>query len=599
MTQIRQHNEDHPLIRAFFQSKNAAGTSAALVNHQLGSYNDFLPHKGNPAPWMQRVVNNIAVGTDEGMRGSIRLELGDLDVIVKLGKARMGQPMVVEANGSQSMATPMMARLRNLTYAAPVFLEFTVIEEDLEIEEGEEEIGMMPVMVKSTRCNLHRESEYLRTKYEKRLGPDGGFTDDEYATILQLEQEDPEDPGGYFIINGTERVLVCLEDLAPNRVMVEREARYQRQTEYAKVFSQREGFRALTMVEKKKDGILHVSIPVASGGVPLVVLMMALGMESADDIMEAITNDDVTRNLVLANIEGIHREEQVYTTEEALEYLERRFAAGQSKEYRRKRINYILDNTLLPHLSTSLEARYKKALFIGRMAREVLELATGTREPDDKDHYANKRLKLAGNLMEELFRAGLQALLNDMKYQMERSYTKRKEKRVKNAIRRDVLTNKIMHAMATGNWIGGRAGVSQLLDRTCNMATLSHLRRVISPLTRSQPHFQARDLHSTQFGRLCPNETPEGQNCGLVKNLALMIDVSENLPPDDVLETLRELDMQPLENLQEKWGKVYFNGDLAGCTPEPLNLVKRLRGLRRQARLSNTVNVRYEEVMRR
>lgn len=595
MTQIRQHNEDHPLIRAFFQSKNAAGTSAALVNHQLGSYNDFLPHKGNPAPWMQRVVNNIAVGTDEGMRGSIRLELGDLDVMVKLGKARMGQPMVVEANGSQSMATPMMARLRNLTYAAPVFLEFTVIEEDLEIEEGEEEIGMMPVMVKSTRCNLHRESEYLRTKYEKRLGPDGGFTDDEYAAILQLEQEDPEDPGGYFIINGTERVLVCLEDLAPNRVMVEREARYQRQTEYAKVFSQREGFRALTMVEKKKDGILHVSIPVASGGVPLVVLMMALGMESADDIMEAITNDDATRNLVLANIEGIHREEQVYTTEEALEYLERRFAAGQSKEYRRKRINYILDNTLLPHLSTSLEARYKKALFIGRMAREVLELATGTREPDDKDHYANKRLKLAGNLMEELFRAGLQALLNDMKYQMERSYTKRKEKRVKNAIRRDVLTNKIMHAMATGNWIGGRAGVSQLLDRTCNMATLSHLRRVISPLTRSQPHFQARDLHSTQFGRLCPNETPEGQNCGLVKNLALMIDVSENLPPDDVLETLRELDMQPLENLQEKWGKVYFNGDLAGCTPEPLNLVKRLRGLRRQARLSNTVNVRYED----
>ncbi|MEC8949149.1 MAG: DNA-directed RNA polymerase subunit B'', partial [Candidatus Thermoplasmatota archaeon] len=436
------------------------------MNHQLGSYNDFLPHKGNSAPWMQRVVNNIAVGTDESMRGSVRLELGDLDVVVKLGKARMGQPMVVEANGSQSMATPMMARLRNLTYAAPVFLEFTVIEEELEIEAGEEEIGMMPVMVKSTRCNLHRESEYLRTKYEKRLGSDGGFTDNEYATILQLEQEDPEDPGGYFIINGTERVLVCLEDLAPNRVMVEREARYQRQTEFAKVFSQREGFRALTMVEKKKDGILHVSIPVASGGVPLVVLMMALGMESADDIMEAITNDDATRNLVLANIEGIHREEQVYTTEEALEYLERRFAAGQSKEYRRKRINYILDNTLLPHLSTSLEVRYKKALFLGRMAREVLELATGTREPDDKDHYANKRLKLAGNLMEELFRAGLQALLNDMKYQMERSYTKRKEKRVKNAIRRDVLTNKIMHAMATGNWIGGRAGVSQLLDRT-------------------------------------------------------------------------------------------------------------------------------------
>ena len=81
------------------------------------------------------------------------------------------------------------------------------------------------------------------------------------------------------------------------------------------------------------------------------------------------------------------------------------------------------------------------------MAREVLELNRGERKPDDKDHYANKRLKLAGNLMEELFRSGLQALLNDMKYQMERSYSKRKENRVHHAVRRDVLTNKIMHAI--------------------------------------------------------------------------------------------------------------------------------------------------------
>jgi len=530
------------------------------------------------------VVDNISVGADEARRGVVRLELGDLDVIIELGKIRIGRPIVYEANGSQTESIPMMARLRNMTYSAPIYLEFTIVEEGMEIEEVEEEIGNMPVMVKSMLCNLHRH--YLTGE---------GSSDDDYKNALKVKGEDPQDPGGYFIVNGTERVLVCLEDLAPNRVMVESEQRYQRQTELAKVFSQREGFRALTVVEKKKDGILQVSIPVASGQVPLAVLMMALGMESADDIMQAITNDPEMQNLILANIEEIHSTEGIYTTQEALEYMERRFAAGQSKEYRKKRINYILDNTLLPHLSTTYEARLKKAVFLGRMAREVLELNRGQRKPDDKDHYANKRLKLAGNLMEELFRSGLQALLNDMKYQMERSYSKRKENRIHHAVRRDVLTNKIMHAMATGNWTGGRAGVSQLLDRTCNMATLSHLRRVISPLTRSQPHFEARDLHPTQFGRLCPNETPEGQNCGLVKNLALMVDVSENLPDAQIREILDELDIHSIEEGEAQLGKVYFNGDLIGTHEAPVDLVTEIRQRRRKNMISNVVNVRYDD----
>ena len=197
--------------------------------------------------------------------------------------------------------------------------------------------------------------------------------------------------------------------------------------------------------------------------------------------------------------------------------------------------------------------------------------------------------------MEELFRSGLQALLNDMKYQMERSYSKRKENRIHHAVRRDVLTNKIMHAMATGNWTGGRSGVSQLLDRTCNMATLSHLRRVISPLTRSQPHFEARDLHPTQFGRLCPNETPEGQNCGLVKNLALMVDVSENLPDAQIREILDALDIHPIEEGEAQLGKVYFNGDLIGTHEAPVDLVTEIRQRRRKNMISNVVNVRYDD----
>src|SRR2546426_2334248 len=123
---------------------------------------------------------------------------------------------------------------------------------------------------------------------------------------------------------------------------------------------------------------------------------------------------------------------------------------------------------------------------------------------------ASTRLKLAVELMEELFRVAGANLVNDLKYHLERSYVRRRELKISSAIRPDLLTQRLLHALATGNWVGGRAGVSQLLDRTSNMSALSHLRRVTSPLTRSQPHFEARDLHPTQWGRLCPNETPEG-----------------------------------------------------------------------------------------
>jgi DNA-directed RNA polymerase subunit B" len=114
-------------------------------------------------------------------------------------------------------------------------------------------------------------------------------------------------------------------------------------------------------------------------------------------------------------------------------------------------------------------------------------------------------------------------------------------------VRADVLTERLGHPLATGNWVGGRAGVSQLLDRIDYMATLSHLRRVISPLSRAQPHFEARDLHPTQWGRICPSETPEGPNCGLVKNFAQMVEIStEIFENKNLKQTIINLDVVPL-----------------------------------------------------
>ncbi|MFH1101032.1 MAG: DNA-directed RNA polymerase subunit B [Methanobacteriota archaeon] len=556
------------LIDAFYRERS-------IVNHQIASYNDFLDRR------LQSIVDSTIIGQEEEIqKGYIYPEIEGYKI--KFGKINIGYPEVKEADGTVRPLTPMEARLRDLTYEAPLELEFIPVIDDVEYEPESVRIGELPVMIKSKKCNLYRKC------IEEKKGH--GLADEEYDQELQKLQEDPLDAGGYFISNGTERVLITVEDLAPNRVLVEKSSRYGTDVEVAKVFSQREGYRALTVVEKRKDGMLMVSLPTTYGQIPLMVLLRALGMENDEEIVDVISVDPKMEPYVLANIEECAKEYGITTKEEAVAYLGKKFAGGQAKEYRVKRVETIMDRHLLAHLGNSPEDRLTKAIFMARMGMAVLELALGKREPDDKDHYANKRLKLAGDLMEDLFRVAFTALCKDLKYQIERVHAKGKEIKVGSSIRSDVLNQRIHHALATGNWVGGRAGISQLLDRTSNLAALSHLRRVTSPLTRSQPHFEARDLHPTQWGRLCPNETPEGPNCGLVKNLALTVEISEGSPEKEVEKVLKDLGIKEITK-KMTGSRVYLNGDLIGMHPDGGKLVDKLRERRRKGLLHNEINV--------
>ncbi|EDY34607.1 DNA-directed RNA polymerase, beta subunit, putative [Aciduliprofundum boonei T469] len=586
----------------------------SVVNHHIASYNDLIPTPDNPNSVMQEIVDTTKV-TDEDPPGVITLDrtkTGGKTIKIVFGRnndywdvneptIRIGRPEIKEATGATVQITPMEARLRDLSYLAPLYLKIKVLEcDDAGCYEREPEmvkIGDFPVMVKSKICTLHEDNidDYLDS-----ISKDKDILNWPYKQKLEYVGEDPDDPGGYFIIGGSERVLVSLEDLAPNRVLVEKNERYNTVVETAKVFSQRRGYRALTIMEKKSDGIIVVSVPAVAGTIPLVILMKALGLEKDQDIYRAIVSDEKMSVIALANIEEVENDKLyppngIRTQRDAIEYLEKRFAAGQAKEYREKKISQILDSSLLPHLGTSKEDRIKKAYYLGRMARRVLELHLGLRKEDDKDHLANKRLKLSGDLLEELFRMAFEALMKDLKYQLERTYNRKKGIRIRVSIRQDVLTQKIMHAMSTGNWVGGRTGVSQLLDRTSHMSTLSHLRRVISPLTRSQPHFEARDLHPTQWGRLCPNETPEGQNCGLVKNAALIIDVSEGYPEEDVLKILKGLGVEERQYETGELARVYLNGNLVGYHKDGLALTNEIRSRRRKGLISHQINIRYDD----
>ena len=494
-----------------------------LAEHHFRSFNAFLDRG------MQQVVDEKeTIDTDIGDKE------GEEPVYVELGDVRVVTPRVREADGSEELLYPQEARLRNITYAAPVFMEMAIIkggieEEERVVDQTETKIGRMPVMVGSEKCNI------------------AGFTREELIDI----GEDPADPGGYFIVNGSERVLMTSEDLAPNKILAETDTKYGDTIEVAKTFSQRRGYRALVLVERQRDGLLQVSFPSVSGDVNFVTLVRALGLESDEEIVHRVSDDPEIVKFMLENLEAA----EVQTTEEAIETLGQRVASGQGKNYQLKRANYVIDRYLLPHLHEEgvdeEDVRINKAYYLCRMAEACFELALDRRDPDDKDHYANKRLKVSGDLMRDLFRTALNKLARDVKYQLERANMRNRNLSVSTVVRSDVLTERLAHPIATGNWVGGRSGVSQLVDRTDYMGVLSHLRRLRSPLSRSQPHFEARDLHATQWGRICPSETPEGPNCGLVKNFAQAMELSQNVADEQELkQELAEMGVQGIPGIE-------------------------------------------------
>ena len=490
-----------------------------LAEHHFRSFNNFLDRG------MQRVVDE---------KESIETDIGDKEgqepVRVDLSNVRIVTPRVREADGSEELLYPQEARLRNITYSAPVFMEMSIIrggdeEEEHVVDQAETKVGRMPVMVGSNKCNI------------------ADFSREELIEI----GEDPADPGGYFIVNGSERVLMTSEDLAPNKILAEYDTKYGDQIQIAKTFSQRRGYRALVLCERNRNGILEVSFPSVSGSINFVTLVRALGLESDEEIVHRVSDDPEIVKFMLENLEAA----EVDSTAEAIETLGQRVAAGQGKNYQLKRANYVIDRYLLPHLHEEgvedEEVRMNKAVYLCRMAEACFELALERRESDDKDHYANKRLKVSGDLMKDLFRTALNKLARDVKYQLERANMRNRQLSVSTVVRSDVLTERLEHPIATGNWVGGRSGVSQLVDRTDYTGVLSHLRRLRSPLSRSQPHFEARDLHATQWGRICPSETPEGPNCGLVKNFAQAMELSQNV--DDERGLKRELASMGVEGI--------------------------------------------------
>ena len=610
------------VIQSFFDAKG-------LVSQQLDSFDEFA------GTTMQEIVSEHgAIVLDQNLAGEEderRETTTKRRFEIHFGSLMISQAAMTEGDGSTRPLYPHEARLRNLTYSSPIYLgmrkKISVAKEypagatwdevagkwipapgwdgqeydtrwvhengEGPPEEGEEVrvfIGKLPVMLKSKICTLRN-----RTEQE-----------------LYAYQECPFDQGGYFIINGSEKVLIAQERSAANIVQVFKKkgsptpfvAEIRSAVEKGSRLISSMQVKLYAGSENSRGGafgkVVKVSLPYIKQDIPIAIVFRALGIVSDEDILNHICRKDDTA--VLEMLKPCLEEAFVIQDRDvALDFIGRR---GQQQGTKEKRIKYardIMQKELLPHISQEEGAETRKAFFLGYMVNRLLQCALGRTEEDDRDHFGKKRLDLAGPLMAQVFRLKFSQLVKDIKGYLHRCVEQNKEFNLTLAVKSNIITSGLRYCLATGNWgdqkkaASAKAGVSQVLNRYTYASTLSHLRRTNTPIGRDGKIAKPRQLHNTHWGLVCPAETPEGQACGLVKNLALMCYVSVGTPGHPLIDFMRQRGMELLEEydpvVNANATKVFLNGTWIGVHSNPGHLTDVLHEIRRKGLISFEVTI--------
>ncbi|GAB1607680.1 DNA-directed RNA polymerase II subunit RPB2 [Argonauta hians] len=565
------------VISSYFDEKG-------LVRQQLDSFDEFIQMS------VQRIVEHSpAIDLQAEAQHTSGLVETPPRYVLKFEQIYLSKPTHWEKDGTPSPMMPNEARLRNLTYSAPLYVDITKTvfkegEEPVETQHPKTSIGKIPIMLRSTYCLLNR------------------LTDRDLTEL----NECPLDPGGYFIINGSEKVLIAQEKMATNTVYVfqQKDSKYAYKTEIRSCLEHSSRptstlwvnmmARGGTGVKKSAIGQKIIAIlPYIRQEIPIIIVFRALGFVSDRDILEHIIYDFDDPEMMEMVKPSLDEAFVIQEQNIALNFVGSRGARpGVTKEKRIKYAREILQKEMLPHVGVSDFCETKKAYFLGYMVHRLLLAACGRREVDDRDHYGNKRLDLAGPLLAFLFRGLFRNLMKEVRICAQKYIDRGKDFNLELAIKTRIITDGLKYSLATGNWGDqkkahqARAGVSQVLNRLTFASTLSHLRRLNSPIGRDGKLARPRQLHNTLWGMICPAETPEGAAVGLVKNLALMAYISVGSQPSPILEFLEEWSMENLEEVApsaiQDATKIFVNGCWVGIHRDPEQLMNTLRKLRRE-----------------
>jgi DNA-directed RNA polymerase II subunit RPB2 len=585
-----------------------------LSQHQIESYNDLVDYV---IPQIIERNNPIVIATDYDEK----LKDFKKKYVIEFLQTYLSKPLIQENNDVIKPLLPNEARLRGLTYSAPMFIDVrhTLILKD-DAGKDKKLPGDAPMSAIESKIPFFKLPVMLHSKY--------CHLSDRSDTSLAEMNECEYDQGGYFIVNGGEKVIISQERVAENQVFVwappkSSTSKYSHEAEVKtsidqrfypvktnKVMLTKEPSAKVVKDSMVKGGIVgrtfRVKMPYLKEEIPLFVMFRALGVTTEREIYEMIlSNVDAAGsnyvNLLLASAEEA-KSKGITTQDSALQYISKQLNLTFTQDFQSQETNIklkyvkdILNRELFPHIGPNSR---KKAFFMGYMTRKLMDCYFGIRPYDDRDHYGNKRVDLTGPLLTQLFRANFIKLVKDLKQQILPKLTAGPtglHQSIRKIIQSCNIESKIKYGLSTGNWStqktaisSSKKGIAQVLSRLSGIGAISHIRRVQSPLERAGSKIVApRRLHGTHYGMCCPNETPEGGQIGIVKNFSMQTHVTIQTSDYPIRMALTELGVKDLSETSpveiQNSCRIFVNGDWFGVIADRLTkkLYDQLKTLKR------------------
>ncbi len=655
MAAINKTHKMIPSYRHILDLYFAQADGRQIISHQLESFNHFMDvdipeiiqHvnpiivRGSPEIPLSGPRSALATATGlsttaanalmnvQGLAGGPATQAQhEYEVQIMFENISLRKPTIFENNGAILPMMPNDARLRNLTYASPLFVDVRVKTTFINnTKQGERitrerlfpnvHLGKIPVMVGSKYCLLHDQ---------KHLHP---------GTLGECA----EDFGGYFIIGGGERVIISQERMSENRPFVFRNNRNPtKEVEVIEVKSigpdndQVPKNNAVKIMYHPKNPQIHLlraAIPRIKTDIPLFILFRALGVTADLDICELILgpqDDGAEKDDLFDAIisESITESQDVQTQEQALAWISMNVNSWSSRGNKALKINDILNVECFPHVGVTEASWYDKACFLAHMTRKVLWVNSARIPNDDRDAYPNKRVDLPGFLLANLFRTYFTTkMIKDIRASVAKEIHGGSWRasgnfedilnvsNVNKMIKSVILEVGLKTSLATGNFGSAKAGgptkigVSQVLNRLNYISGVSHLRRISTPIEKTGKLVLPRKLHNTQWGYICPSETPEGHGVGVVKNMSSTAIVSIYSNPGivrDYIKTMNKLVPLSACSATEKHlnTRLFVNGAWLGIlkNKDAIGVLEKLRYAKRSGRIHVQTGIIWRAALR-
>jgi DNA-directed RNA polymerase II subunit RPB2 len=595
--------------------------SNPLVQHQLESFNEFLDKK------LSQIIQGFnSIQICHNYKESVN----DFSykIFINIVNPTITKPVFHQQDGSQIVMTPHIARMNGLTYAVNIYADIQiiteVINEDNITEKNETRVpninfGKLPIMIRSKACILNQVP---------------GVTEN------NDREECKYDMGGYFIVNGNEKVIISQDRISENKTVVFSANGSLTDGLTAEIRSAPDGVylpaktTSISMSAKPNHmgRTIRINTSFLRAEVPLFVMFRALGIETDKQILKHITydlNDDKNSRILGEMLATVDDASDIYTQEQALHFLMRYVVmSGIPREYledpleARRILLDLIRRDFLPHVGNSLQ---RKAIYLGYMVRKLLKIYLGYQPLDNRDSYLFKRIDTPGVLMSNLFRQCWGKMIKEMRTAIQRELQLWRaspsipksiinSSNIHRFIKQSVIEMGIKYALSTGNWgvkiLGSiqniRSGVAQVLNRMSYLSTLSHLRRINTPMEKNGKLVQPRKLENSQFGVICPAETPEGCSVGLVKNMSLSTRITTSISSVYIRKCIEDMgvclyndNVKNIDGYLDNMGNsenvhICYNGDIIGYHNQPVNFYNTMKKYKRKGQIPPTTSIVWD-----